>query len=100
MGYGVDAYLHDGLFLAHVGCAGVDGIQYLGELIAQEYGYDGRGRLAGSKTMVVACGGNGYAQKILIVVNGLYNGAQYKQKLGVLIRSVAGFQQIHAGVGL
>ena len=99
MGDGVYAYLHDGLFLAGIGCARVDGVQYFGQLIAEEDGHDGRRRLAGAQTVVVAGGGHGYAQKILIIVHSLDDRAQKQQKLCVFIGGVTGLKKVKAGVG-
>ena len=49
--------------------------------------------------MVVARGGHGDAQQILVFVHGLDDGAQEQQELGVLIGGGAGIQQVHPGVG-
>ena len=49
--------------------------------------------------MVVACGGDGDTQHILIFIDRLDNGAQEEQELSVLIGGFARLKQVYAGVG-
>ena len=48
--------------------------------------------------MVVAGGGDGETQQILIVVNSLYNGAEEQQKLCVLIGGLAGGEEVYSRI--
>ena len=68
-------------------------------LVTQEDGHHGGRRFVGAQTVVVAGGGHGQPQQILIVVHGLYHRAQEQQELRVLVGCLAGSQQVHAGIG-
>ena len=68
------------------------------ELVAEEDGNDGGGRLVGAETVVVARRGDGDAEQVLIIVNGLDDGAQEEQELRVFVRRVAGLKEVHARV--
>ena len=50
--------------------------------------------------MVVPGGRHGHAQQRLVVVDGLYHGAQEQKELGVLIRGIAGVEEVHARIRL
>ena len=95
----LDADLHLGLFLADIGGAVGDGLQDLAELVAQEHGDDGRRGLVGAQAVVVARGGHGDAQQVLVLVDGLDDRAEEEQELRVLIRGGAGLEQVLSVVG-
>ena len=48
--------------------------------------------------MVVAGRGDGDAQQVLVVVRGLYDGAEEEQELRVLARGLAGVEEVYARV--
>ena len=48
--------------------------------------------------MVIACARNGNSEKILIIVNRLYNGAEEEQELCVIARSFAGLKEVNSFV--
>ena len=69
------------------------------QLVSEEHGYDSRRGFVGSQTVIVARRGDRDAQQILIIVDSLYDGAEEQQELGVLVRRVAGRQQVLPFVG-
>ena len=66
---------------------------------AEEHRDDCGRRFVRAETVVVACGGDGDTQHILIFIDRLDNGAQEEQKLSVLIGGFARLKQVYAGVG-
>ncbi len=98
LGQHIHPQLHLGLFRPHIGLAGFYGLQHRVQLVAQEYAHHGGGRFVGPEPVVVAGGRHGDAQKVLIVVHGLYHRTQEQEELGVLIGGLTGGQQVHAGV--
>ena len=99
LGQHVDAHLDQFFLHAAVGFILLDGLQDALQLLAQEDTDNGGGRLAGAQPVVVAGGGHGNAQHILIIVHCLNHSAEEQQKLGVFIRGFARLQQVDAGVG-
>ena len=95
----MDADLHQLFLLAAVGSVGLYGVKDRGQLIAEEHGDDSGRRFVCAETVVVAGGGDGDAEQILIIVNRLNDGAQEQQELRVLIGSVARLEKVYAGVG-
>ena len=95
----VDADLQKLLLLRVIGRVGFDRVQNLRQLRAEEHGHDGGRRFVRAQPVVVARRGHGNAQQVLIIVNGLNNGAQEQQELRVLTRRFAGFEQVDACVG-
>ena len=98
LGQSVDANAQNFLFLAVVGGVLFDGLQNLAQVAAQEHGHDGGGRFVGTQPVVIARGGYGDPQQILIFVHGLDDRAQEQQELGIFVGSLAGLQKIYAGV--
>ena len=95
-GQRMHAQLHHHFFLSLIGSVRLDGIQNGRQLISQKDGDDGGRCFVRSQTMVVAGGGNGQTQKILIIVHGLQYRAEEKQELCVLVGSLSRRQQVHA----
>ena len=96
---GVDADLEELLLLDVAGGVVLDGLEYAGELLAEEHRDYRRGRFGRAETVVVARAGYGDAQQVLIVVRGLDDGAEEEQELRVLARGLAGIEKIDARVG-
>ena len=95
----MDPHLHVLLILMAVVIALFDGGKDSGQLIAEEHGNDGGRRLVGAQPVIVARAGNGDTQQILVFVHRLDDGGEEEEKLGVLLRGIAGFQQVDAGIG-
>ena len=100
LGQYVHAQLHLRLFRTLVRGVVFNCLQYGVQLVAQEHGDHGGGRFVGAEAVVVARSGHRYSQQILVVVHGLDHCAQEQQELGVLVRRLAGREQVHAFVGL
>ena len=98
LGQGMDADAHDFLFLAVVRRFLFDGLQDLAQVGAQEHGHNGGRGLVGTQPMIVAGGGNGDPQQILVFIHSLDDGAEEQQELGVFIGGLPGLQEVHAGV--
>ena len=94
----VDAQTHGDLLLRVVGGIGLDRLQHGVQLVAEEHGHHGGRGLVGAQPVVVAGGGHGQAQQILIVVHRLDHRAQEQQELGVLIGRLARREQVHARI--
>ena len=95
----VDAEAHDLLFGALIRLVLFDRFENGGQLVAEKDRYHRRRSFVRAEPVIVACRGHGDAQKILIVVHRLDHGAEEQQKLRVVIRRVAGRQQVDARVG-
>src|SRR5699024_10582695 len=65
---------------------GEDGLQ----LLSHEHGDDGGGRFVGAQAVVVASGGHGDAQQVLVLVHPLDDGGEKQQEAGVFGRLLAG----------
>ena len=77
----------------------LDGFEYRGQFISQEYG-DNCGRcLVSAETMVVSCCRYGKTKEILIVVHCLDDSTEEKQELGVFVRRLARCQKVDSRVG-
>ena len=66
------------------------------ELLAQEDRDDGGRRFVGAEAVVIAGGGHGHAQQRGVGVHGLHDHAQHGEKLGVLVRRMAGREPVLA----
>ena len=95
----VDADLHVDAERAAVDGAGLDRVEDRGQLVAEEDGDDGRRRFVRAEAVVVARGGDGDAQQILILVDALDDRGEEEQELRVLLRQLAGLEQVLARVG-
>ena len=71
-----------------------EGIHHRAQLIAQEDGDDGRGRLVGAEAMVVAGAGRGHAQQLLVLVDGLDDAGEEHEEPQVLHGVLAGVEQV------
>ena len=76
-----------------------DRFQHLGEFISEEYGDYCRRSLARPESVIISGRGDRYPQKILIIIHGFDHRAQKQQELRVIVRGVAGSQQVIASVG-
>ena len=95
----MNAHLQKLFFTGTVGAVVLDGVQNFIQLITKEHGYDGRRRLAGAKTVIVAGAGHGNAKQILVFIHRLDNGSQEQKELGIFRRRFAGIEQIHTCIG-
>ena len=98
-GKDVDAQLHLGLFGPLVRGILLDGLEHRVQLVADEHRNDCRGSLVGAETVVVAGCGDRDAEQILVVVHRLDHGAEEEQELRVLVRGVAGREQVLTRIG-
>ena len=64
------------------------------QLVAQEDGHDSRRGLVGAQTMVVAAGGHGHAQQLLVIVDGLDDAGEEHQESQVVHGGFAGIQEV------
>ena len=94
LGQDINAQVHLHLDGAGIGGIGADGINNGLQLLTDEDGNDGRGCLVGAQTVIVARGGDGGAQQVGVIVNGLDDRGQEHHELQVLHRGVAGIQQV------
>ena len=96
-----DAYaeLHDFLFNTCVRGVGLDSFEDTLKLIAEEDRDNSRRCFVCAEAVVVACGRDGDAQKILIVIDRFDNGTQEQQELCVFIRSFARCEKVYARIG-
>ena len=69
-----------------------------GKLVSEEYRNDCGRCLARAETVVVACVCDRYTQQYLIVVDRLYDRTEEEQELRILVRGLAGREQIYAGI--
>ena len=74
------------LLLAVVGSFLLNGLQNFAQIGAQEHGHDGGRRLVGAQPVIVAGGGHGNPQQILVFIHSLDHRAQEQQELGVFGR--------------
>ena len=79
--------------------AGNDALNDILEVIADIHGNNGRRRLIGTQTVIVACARHRDAQQILIFIHSLDDGREEKQELSVGDRRLARIQQIFARIG-
>ena len=93
------AYFHILLFVSLIVRTLFNRLYYLFKLVAYEHGNDSRRSFVCAESMVVsrACGGD--TEKVLILVNRLYNSDKEKQELCVFVRSSAGIEQILSLIG-
>ena len=98
LGKNVNADAHERLFLRTVCGFLFDRFKNGGQLVAEEHGDHGGRRFVGAETVIVAGGGHGHAEQILIFVDRLDDGAQEKQELCILIGRLSGIEQVHAGI--
>ena len=98
-GQNIDAQLHLDFLRAFIRRIGIDGFENGIQLIAEENGDDCRRGFICTETVVVARCGDGQTKQILIIVNGLDDGAEEEQELGILVRCGARREQVLAAVG-
>ena len=91
----LDAQVDVGLLGVLVLFAVDDALHHAAELVAQEDGDDRRRRLVGTQTMVVAGAGNGAAQQVLVIVDGLDGCGQEDEEAQVADGGLAGVEQVH-----
>ena len=94
----MNAELHRCLFAAAVGRIVLYGVENGGQLVAEEHRDDCGRSFVCAESVVVAGGGDGETQQILIVVNSLYNGAEEQQKLCVLVGGLAGGEEVYSRI--
>ena len=99
LGQHMNADLYLLLDLAAVGRVVFDGPEYLLELLAEEHGDNGRGRLIAAETVVVCRAGNGNPQHVLIIVYSLKHRAEHKQKLRVFVGCFARLKEVCSRIG-
>ena len=68
------------------------------QLLAQEYGNDGRRCLVGAQTVIVSHIGCGLTQQVCMLIHRLQDTGQYQQELDVLMGCLARIQQVDAVV--
>ena len=94
----MNAELHRCLFAAAVGRVVLYSVENCGQLVAEEH-RDNCGRsFVRAESVVVACGRDGDAEQILIVVNSFDNRAEEQQELCVLIGGLAGGEKVDSGI--
>ena len=76
-----------------------DGLHHGVQLVPQEDGEDGGGRLLGAQAVVVAGGGHGGAEEVLVLVHALDEGRQEEEEAGVLAGGGAGLEEVLPRVG-
>ena len=86
------------LFRSGIGLILFNRLQDGCELVPEKDGYDCRRRFVGTQPVVVPGGGNGETQKILIIVHRFDHRYQEQQELRILMRRLAGGEQVHAGI--
>ena len=69
------------------------------QLVAQEDGHDGRGRLVGAEAMVVAGRGHRHAQELLVVVHRLDDAGEEHEEAQVVHGALAGVEQVRLAGG-
>ena len=74
------------------------GIEDCGYVVPKKNGDDCGRSLLAAEAAVVSCGGNGDAEKILVLVNRLYYGTHKEQERLVVFRLSSRFKQIFAGI--
>ena len=97
-GQHVHADAQDALFRVGIVGAVDDGLHHRVQLIPQINGNDGGRGFAGAQPVVVAGGGHGAAEKILIFVHAGDEGRQEHQEPGVLPGGLAGAEQVAARI--
>ena len=95
----ISTQLHLCLFSSLIGRTGLDCLQHRIQLITKEDGNNSGRRFVGTEPVIIACSCHRYAQKILIIVHGLDDGAQEQQELCVFIGGRSGRKKILSGVG-
>ena len=73
-------------------------LDHILQLLAQEYGYDGRRRLICAKSVVVARIRCGFPKQVRMTVHCLQNAGEHQQELDVLVRRLARIQHVDAVV--
>jgi len=76
-----------------------DGVDDTLKLGAEEDGDDSGGRLLCAETVVVACEGDGAAQKLLILIHALDERGEQQQEQRILAGGLAGREEVFARVG-
>ena len=66
-----------------------DGLQYAGELVAEEHADYGGGRFVGAETVVVARARHAYPEKVLMLVHRRDHGSHDEQELHVVRGALA-----------
>ena len=79
-----------------VGGVLLQGLEDGGELVAEENGDHGGGSLVGAQTVVVARRGHGETQEVLVLVDGLDDGAEEGEELRVLMRRLARGEEVRS----
>ena len=91
-----DADLQLAAGLGRLGAALLDLLDDVLEHVAQEDRDDRRRGLVGAQAVVVAGVGDGHAQQVAVLGDGADHGHQEDQELGVVVRRVAGLEQVVA----
>ena len=98
-GQDIHTQLHARFGRGNVVRAGGDGFNDGFQLLAHKNRDDGRRRFIGAQTMVVARGGDGHTEQVLILVHSLDYGREEQQELQVFHGRFAWVQQIFRGCG-
>ena len=77
----------------------LDAVDDLGQLVTQEDGEDGGRGFIGTQTVIVARACRGRPQDVGVQVNGTDDAREHGQEDGVLLRVLAGVEQVFAVVG-
>ena len=93
---GIVAYFNVAFRVAVVNLICCNSFENCSQLSAKEHGNDSRRSFVSAQTMVIAGAGNRYTQQILIFINSLDNCCQEGQEAQVLVRLLAGIQQVQA----
>ena len=99
IGNDVDARLHAFRLFRLVGDAAFDRVENRGQLGSDVDGDYRRRRFRRAEAQVVARGGGGHAEQVLMHVDRLYDRGDEEQELLVFIRLFAGIEEVDAGIG-
>ena len=91
--------LHEAALLGGLGRSLLQLIDDVLELIAEEDRDDGRRCLVGAEAMIVVRAADGDTEQLGILGDGANYGHAEDEELGVVVRRVAGVEQVFAGVG-
>ena len=93
---GINPNVHCAPALARIGlfrAAGAESLEDFGQLVAQEYGHDGRRRLMRAQAMVICGAGHGCPQKTAKLVHGANHGRTENQEYGIGVGCFARIKQ-------
>ena len=97
-GQGVHAHVHEALARRAGDVAHAELFEHVGELVAEEQGHDGGRGFVAAEAAVVGSGAHRSAQEARMAVQGADDRAQEDEELGVLVRIVAGSEEVaHLG---